>query len=168
LLVPLALFVMWRYRREADGLLFGIAAGMGFAAFETMGYGLTVLIASGGRIDALERVLFVRNILSPAGHAAWTGMICAALWRARLDRSVVAKLALVGTFLTAVSLHALWDASPTGWNLIAVAAFSWLLLSLRMATIEPAPGRPRVEVDPGLRFRREPGTPRLPVAPWRG
>ena len=43
LLVPIAIFMLGRYRREADGLVFGVASGLGFAAFESMGYGLTAL-----------------------------------------------------------------------------------------------------------------------------
>jgi RsiW-degrading membrane proteinase PrsW (M82 family) len=141
LLVPLGFFLVWRYRREADGLLFGVAAGMGFAAFETMGYALTVLIASGGRIGALEQVLLIRNVLSPAGHAAWTGLICAALWRARLDPSPPARFGFLATFFGAVALHALWDSSPTGWRLVGVAFVSWSLLSWRLATVGRAPER---------------------------
>jgi RsiW-degrading membrane proteinase PrsW (M82 family) len=144
LLVPLAFFALWRHRREADGLLFGVAAGMGFAAFETMGYGLNVLIASHGRIDVLEEVLFTRNLLAPAGHAAWTGLICAALWRARLDPRLVAKLAVLATFVLAVALHASWDSATSRWGLIPVAVVSWMLLSLRMATVSRTPERSRV------------------------
>jgi RsiW-degrading membrane proteinase PrsW (M82 family) len=139
LIVPGAIFFAARYRREADGLLFGVAAGMGFAAFETMGYALTVLIASQGQIHALEQVLFTRNLLSPAGHAAWTGLVCAALWRARLDPRPVAKVAVVGTFLLCVALHALWDSATSRWGLVPVALISWMLLSLRMATVDRAP-----------------------------
>jgi RsiW-degrading membrane proteinase PrsW (M82 family) len=154
LLVPLAFFVLWRHRREADGLLFGVAAGMGFAAFETMGYALTVLIASQGQIHALEQVLFTRNLLSPAGHAAWTGLVCAALWRARLDPRPVAKVAFVATFLLCVTLHALWDSATSRWGLIPVALISWMLLSLRMATVDRAPAVrrtvPRADAHPRL------------------
>ncbi len=124
LLVPLAFLALWRHRREADGLLFGVAAGMGFAAFETMGYGLNVLIAS--------------------RHAAWTGLICAALWRARLDPRLAAKLALLATFVLAVALHAWWDSATSRWGLIPVALVSWMLLSLRMATVDRTPRRSRV------------------------
>jgi len=45
---PIAMFVNWRYRHEADGLLFGVAVGMGFAALETMGYALVSFVQSGG------------------------------------------------------------------------------------------------------------------------
>jgi RsiW-degrading membrane proteinase PrsW (M82 family) len=136
LIMPFCFFLLWRYRREADGLLFGVASAMGFAAFESMGYGLTVLIASGGRIDALERVLLVRNLLSPAGHAAWTGLVCAALWRARIDPSPLAKLGFLATFAAAVGLHALWDSSTSRWELALVALVSWGLLTWRLANAD--------------------------------
>ena len=38
LIIPLAVLVFFaRYRKQADGLLIGVAAGAGFAALETMG-----------------------------------------------------------------------------------------------------------------------------------
>jgi len=60
-----------------------IAAGMGFAALETMGYGLVSFMQSRGDILILQQVLLIRGLLSPAGHAAWTGFVCAVLWRER-------------------------------------------------------------------------------------
>src|SRR4051812_8985916 len=36
LIVPVLIFATGRLRREADGLLIGVASGMGFAAFESM------------------------------------------------------------------------------------------------------------------------------------
>ncbi len=110
LLFPIAMYIGWRYRHEADGLLFGIAAGMGFAAFETMGYGLVSLIQSGGNVTLLEQVFIIRGLLSPAGHAAWTGFVCAILWHERQKKGhVVVNLAVVGAFILAVILHSLWD-----------------------------------------------------------
>ncbi len=43
LIFPIAMYLSWRVRHEADGLLFGVAVGMGFAALETMGFGLVSL-----------------------------------------------------------------------------------------------------------------------------
>ena len=110
LLVPLILYIRGRYRSEMSGITFGVAAGMGFAALETMGYAFVAFIQSGGNIGTLEETLLVRGLLSPAGHAAWTGLICAVLWRerARLGRPVINR-AVVGAFALAVVLHALWD-----------------------------------------------------------
>jgi RsiW-degrading membrane proteinase PrsW (M82 family) len=132
LIVPLAIFLSGRYRREADGLLIGVASGMGFAAFETMGYGLTALLVSQGRIDEVVKLLFVRGVLAPAGHAAWTGLMCAALWHARLRPGVRSAAVVVGAFLTVVTLHALWDAATTQWVQLAVGAVSLTLVLWRL------------------------------------
>jgi protease PrsW len=140
LLVPLAIFVTGRYRREADGLLIGVASGMGFAAFETMGYGLTALLLSQGRIDEVVKLLFVRGVLAPAGHAAWTGVVCATLWHARLHPGWGSKAAVVVAFVTVVVLHALWDAAMTQWLQLAVGSVSLALVVWRMH----AAGRGRV------------------------
>ncbi len=110
LAVPLVIYVRGRYRSETDGLLFGVASGMGFAALETMGYGFVALLASRGSIGILEETLLVRGLLSPAGHAAWTGIVCAVLWRERLRAGhPVLNLRIVGAFVLVVVLHALWD-----------------------------------------------------------
>jgi RsiW-degrading membrane proteinase PrsW (M82 family) len=127
LAVPLWLFVRRRVHRPADGLLIGVAAGTGFAVLETMGYGLVALIGSGGRIGAVEEVLLLRGLLSPIGHAAWTGLVCAALWRTRAS-SRRSWLVLAAAFAAAVSLHALWD-SADGYTLrVAIGTLSGLLL----------------------------------------
>lgn len=110
LIFPIIMYIGWRYRHEVDGLLFGIAAGMGFAALETMGYGLVTLLESGGDITMLQQVLIIRGFLSPAGHAAWTGFICAVLWRERERKGhITVNRAIIGAFILAVVLHALWD-----------------------------------------------------------
>jgi RsiW-degrading membrane proteinase PrsW (M82 family) len=132
LLVPLAIFAIGRYRREADGLLFGVASGMGFAAFESMGYGLTALFLSHGQIDQVEKLLFVRGVLSPAGHAAWTGLLCATLWWARELPGAAPKLAVVSAFVSVVMLHALWDAATSIYLQLAVGLVSAALLAWRL------------------------------------
>jgi RsiW-degrading membrane proteinase PrsW (M82 family) len=147
LIVPLAIFLTGRYRREADGLLIGVASGMGFAAFETMGYGLTALLVSQGRIDEVVKLLFVRGVLAPAGHAAWTGLMCAALWHARLRPGVRSAAVVVGAFLTVVTLHALWDAATAQWVQLAVGAVSLTLVLWRLhaasAEMEQVPSTER-------------------------
>ena len=90
LAVPVWLLARGRLRTPAEGLLIGVTAGMGFAALETMGYGLVALISSHGRIAPAEEVLLLRGLLSPVGHAAWTGLVCATLFRAwQAPRGVV-------------------------------------------------------------------------------
>ncbi|MFC1894152.1 PrsW family intramembrane metalloprotease [Chloroflexota bacterium] len=110
LIFPIAMYIGWKYRHEADGLLFGVAAGMGFAALETMGYGLVSLIQSRGDVGTLQQVLLIRGLLSPAGHAAWTGFVCAIIWHEREKKGRgILSFATIGAFVLAVVLHALWD-----------------------------------------------------------
>ena len=113
LIFPVVMFVSWKYQHEADGLLFGVAAGMGFAALETMGYALVNLIQSRGDVGVLQQVLLIRGLLSPSGHAAWTGFVCAALWRQRQVSGHLIGLPVIGAFLVAVLLHSLWDVVST-------------------------------------------------------
>jgi len=149
LIVPVVIFLGGRYRSEADGLLFGIASGMGFAMLETIGYGLTAFTQSGGDVNTLTQTLLVRGLLSPAGHAAWTGMVCAVLWRQR-DRAgrPVFNLAVAAAFIAAIVLHALWDisgmssvppaASMAGYVVIGVASLVLLAWHIRHAGRQPA------------------------------
>ena len=156
LIVPLALLViLWRNRHDvADGLVIGVATGMGFATLETMGYAFVTLIASGGNVNAVEQTLLIRGLLSPAGHMAWTGLACGALWAmaaAPTGRNVVK---FVVTFLGVVALHAAWDSgSGLLWyaalGLISLAWLGWELHRTR--ALYPIPARePVVRRRPGL------------------
>ena len=137
LAVPLWLLVGGRFRSPDAGLLLGVASGMGFAALETMGYGLVALIQSGGQIGSTEEVLLVRGLVSPVGHAAWTGLVCAALWRRPYSWTVV-----VAAFLTAVALHALWDSTDSTLARVAVGTVSGGLLAAQIRRLRLA--RPRI------------------------
>jgi RsiW-degrading membrane proteinase PrsW (M82 family) len=75
----------------------------------------------------LEEVLIFRGLTSPAGHLAWTGIVAAVLWRERL-RAGRPNGRVLGAFLTAVLLHALWD-TVAGVKSSGAAGYSvgWLL-----------------------------------------
>src|SRR3954469_7907102 len=111
LIVPAAIVLFWRkHRHPADGLLLGVACGAGFAVLETMGYAFVVLVQSKGDLDVVQQVLFLRGVLSPAAHMAWTGLGAAGLftaagagWRGR------AVLRFAGVFAVVVVLHTIWD-----------------------------------------------------------
>jgi RsiW-degrading membrane proteinase PrsW (M82 family) len=109
---------------------------MGFAALETMGYGFTTLLQAGGNLGALDEVLFARGLTSPAGHAAWTGLVCAVLWRERAKAGhAVVNAKVVGAFATAVVLHALWDTFNLLRGTTLVGFLSLELLSLLVAIV---------------------------------
>lgn len=123
MIFPFIVYLGWRYKHEADGLLFGIAAGMGFAAIETMGYGLVYLIQSGGDINGLQQLLVIRGFLSPAEHAAWTGFLCAVLWHEREKTGKVnINMPVIFAFVLAISLHAVWDIFNTV-NYVSMSQF---------------------------------------------
>jgi RsiW-degrading membrane proteinase PrsW (M82 family) len=129
-----------RLRGEIHGLVLGAAAGMGFAALETAGYGFdhfvagvvnalgpdprsTSVIEAG--ISSMTGVLVLRMVLAAFGHGVWTAIIGAAIWR---DRGVSTFKLTRGVALAcgiAVTLHALWDASR--W-LIPVSAIIGILV----------------------------------------
>ena len=136
LIFPLLFYFLGRYRSERAGIVLGVSSAMGFAALETMGYGFVALLETGGDLVAVDSVLLLRGLLAPAGHAAWTGFVCAVLWRERLKAGrPVVNSKVIGAFATAVALHTLWDVfnSLPEDTLIGFAIFE--LLSLLVAVV---------------------------------
>ena len=110
LIVPLVFYALGRYRSESAGIILGVATAVGFAGLETMGYGFVTLLQSRGNLGALDAVLLLRGLTSPAGHLAWTGIVTSALWRERLKAGrPKINWRVIEAFATAVVLHALWD-----------------------------------------------------------
>jgi protease PrsW len=136
LIVPVILLftILARHERRlpSDGLIIGVASGMGFAALETMGYAFTALLSSNGNIGAVEQTLFVRGLTSPAGHTAWTGLTAGALWALIASPSGKRLVQFLATFVGAVVLHTCWDTFNNLWAYIILAAISlgWLFFEL--------------------------------------
>jgi RsiW-degrading membrane proteinase PrsW (M82 family) len=93
------------FRDARHGFLLGAAAGMGFAAFETMGYAFRFMLQSGGSLDLLGQVLLTRGLLSPLAHATWTALVVGVFWREGRRPT----LAVLTAFASAVLLHAAWN-----------------------------------------------------------
>jgi RsiW-degrading membrane proteinase PrsW (M82 family) len=70
-----------RYKWVLNGLLFGAAIGMGFAAFESAGYAYR-----SESFNAMVDNLVLRGLLSPFMHIVWTANASAALWIVKGDR----------------------------------------------------------------------------------
>jgi protease PrsW len=97
---------------ELDGMLLGCAAGMGFAALEKMGYAFVALIQSGGSITVAVAVMLMRGLFSPLGHGTWTAILVGVMFRESRDSHFRINRAVIGTYLTVVILHGLWDGLP--------------------------------------------------------
>ena len=150
LLVPVGIYIVMRnrFRSELDGLLIGVTAGMAFAALETMGYELVSLINSQGSLNAVDETILVRGLLSPAGHASWTGLITATLWRER-ERTGRAFTPIVFVFfLLSAFLHSLWDVASSADNMaiiipsyfvISAVSLGLLVRRLKESRRQPAP-----------------------------
>ncbi len=134
MIVPLVIFLFLRRRSPGLGAILGIASGAGFAVLETMGYGFTALLATGGNLAAVDQTLVWRALLSPASHVAWTGIVAAALWRTADPRRSFRAPLLIGAFVTAVTLHATWDLTDATEVQVAVAVVSLAVLIIAVIT----------------------------------
>ena len=132
LIVPAVMLLLFRRNRHpADGLLLGVASGAGFAVLETMGYAFVTVIQSRGDLAVVDNVLFVRGILSPAAHMAWTGLAAAALWLAASERwRGGAVLRFLGTFVVVVALHSAWDLVGSTLVYAVLSVISLVLLTI--------------------------------------
>jgi RsiW-degrading membrane proteinase PrsW (M82 family) len=103
--------------RARDGLVLGATVGFGFAAFETSGYALSAAITPEGvSLKDLVSIEVLRALLAPLGHGLWTGLLGAALFRARLRLTA----GVLGTYLAVSVLHAFWDSSTTIASIVTV------------------------------------------------
>ena len=91
-------------------MLFGAAVGAGFACFETAGYAYRMRLYGP---QAMLSSIWMRGMLAPLMHVAWTAMVGAALWRVKGANPLSIKTFLDPKFyrvlLFAMILHMLWN-----------------------------------------------------------
>lgn len=132
----LALIILYRETKSRwilNGLLLGGAVGAGFAAFESAGYALRLLIVGGP--EAMFEVIWVRGLLSPGAHVAWTALVGAALWRVRGDRplswEMLQDMRFLRVFGMVIGLHMLWNAPiplPLFATQLALMVIAWMAI----------------------------------------
>ncbi len=121
-----------RYPWTLNGMLFGATVGTGFAVFETSGYALVSGIDNGP--DAMFQTIYQRGALSVlGGHALWTALVGAALWRVRGQRPFTPNMlrdpAFVRVLLLCMGLHMLWNSPitlPLDIKFIAIGFLTWI------------------------------------------
>jgi protease PrsW len=91
-------------------MLFGAAVGAGFACFESAGYAYRQ--APNGT-QAMLSVIWLRGLLAPLMHVAWTAMVGAALWRVKganpLTMETFTNPKFYRVLILAMVLHMIWN-----------------------------------------------------------
>jgi RsiW-degrading membrane proteinase PrsW (M82 family) len=137
LAIPAGLILIRKQYTELDGIVIGAASGAGFAALESMGYGLVALLVSGGSLTTAAQVLMFRGLMAPAAHIAWTAIAAGAVWHLVHRTHGHALRDFVLTFLGVASLHAAWDSVASGdqitFLVLSLVSLGWLLIRVRQA-----------------------------------
>ncbi len=102
----------FKHDSEMDGLILGAAAGMGFAALESMGYAFTAFMESRGSLSVTVITTLMRGVLSPIGHGTWTAILASVLFRESRGMRFRINGKVIGAYLLVSLLHALWDGVP--------------------------------------------------------
>ena len=111
LLKPIGLlFVMKRLRTPYEGVLYGVACGMGFAIIENMLYELFILIWHGS--DAWTINAFLRGIGSTVLHAVGPAAVgYAVAYANQMERPMAKYVGLAYVF--GIVMHGLWNSIAT-------------------------------------------------------
>lgn len=98
--------------RILNGMLIAACVGAGFAAFESSGYAFRILMNE--EWDGMMNAIFLRGVLTPAGHVAWAAITGAAIVYAarskkeRMSIELLASPQFLRLFAIPVSLHMIW------------------------------------------------------------
>ena len=111
LLKPIGLFlVMKRLRTPYEGVLYGVACGMGFAIIENLLYELFILIWYGS--DAWTINAFVRGIGSTVLHAVGPASVGYAIaWSNQMQKPITKYLPFA--YIIGFVMHSIWNACAT-------------------------------------------------------
>ena len=124
------------YASMLHGILFGAAAGTGFAAFESMSFALTILQLHGD-VALMGEALVARGVLAPLVHGSWAAIVGGVLWRESRGVRVRISWPVWLAFFGVVVLHGLWEWSvsvvPLG---IAVPGLSLAWLGVGLTVLE--------------------------------
>lgn len=126
------------FNEPYDGIIYGVAASLGFATVENIAY---VFMSAAEGLGSGFTVAIMRAVLSVPGHALWGVMMGYFVGRAKFTKTKSAKVALVWTgLLTAIFWHGLYDFFAFGVELtqggalvimmcgvVAVVIINWII-----------------------------------------
>ena len=141
----LALFARRDFDNTTDGLVYGAAAGLGFAMTENFLYFITAYMEGGA--GSWIQVVFMRTLYSGVMHGFATAVLGCSLGYIKYARGTARKflLPVVGLGL-AMSIHAFWNGSlvlaqvvessvPLGIALIGIPFFGLCLMALTQLSL---------------------------------
>jgi len=118
-----------RYKWILNGLLFGAAIGMGFAAFESAGYAYRST-----SFDGMVDNLVLRGLLSPFMHIVWTANAAAALWMVKGDKkfdwNMLTDMRFLRVLVSSMILHMIWNANFTLLPILIVYDIKYPVLGI--------------------------------------
>lgn len=106
-LVLLLLFLRNEFDGPTDGIVYASLVALGFAMVENVEYYMQGLGPDGG----LAFTVIMRGVISPLCHPLFTSMTGLGIAYAATHRGPLRIVAVVGGWLSAVGLHALWNGS---------------------------------------------------------
>jgi RsiW-degrading membrane proteinase PrsW (M82 family) len=111
LAVVIAIAARFQRTCVAQGLLLGAVVGLGFAAFENMGYAMAPFLDQPFDPALLQSASeqAARQLLTPLGHPLWTALISAGVFAGA--RRLGARSLAVVVFVAVAAVHGLWDAA---------------------------------------------------------
>ncbi len=112
------------YIEPEDGLIYGAAAGFGFAATENLAYGVSAYLADG--TSALVMTLILRALSSAFLHGTASAIVGYAIWRKRAG--VGDTQGILGFYLIAVALHAVFNIGASLNLVITFLAVAFLAI----------------------------------------
>lgn len=141
----LVIFARRDFDNTTDGVVYGAAAGLGFAASENFLYFISAW--SDGGAGSWAQTVFLRTLFSGVMHAFATGMLGAALGYIKFARSTSLKflMPIVGLG-AAMGIHAFWNGSlvlagaadslaPVALGLVGVPVFGLALFVLTQISL---------------------------------
>jgi RsiW-degrading membrane proteinase PrsW (M82 family) len=109
------------FNNHLDGLIYGVAAGSGFAAVENFSY-----IAKGAPTGQILEMFLLRSV-TPIMHAFCTGFVGRWLGLSKVRQGRIIWLDLIPGLVVAMLIHGLWNGLPY------IIGFFVLLLSIPIA-----------------------------------
>ncbi len=123
-----------RHTSELNGLILGAAAGMGFAALESLGYAFSAFLQSHGDLSFTVVVTLIRAILAPFGHGTWTAILAAVLFRESSPGRFHLDMRVLTAYLAVAALHGLWDGLPGALSLVMASGYDVFIGELIVGT----------------------------------